>query len=137
MKDNAPKIEIDSMPFEDGIYTRWSSDGKIKQEWKVPDLYKEVEEKKLKPFKVPLASLNLHLLPFDVDSLDDFIFQMKRVNEVDMTKPLLLDSYGLVCDGNHRIARAILEGKKYIKAYRLQYMPQPYNYVKINDKSTT
>lgn len=36
-----------------------------------------------------------------------------------MTKPILLDSYGLVCDGNHRIARAILEGKKYIKAYRL------------------
>ena len=68
MKDNAPKIEIDSMPFEDGIYTRWSSDGKIKQEWKVPDLYKEVEEKKRKPFKVPLASLNLHLLPFAVDS---------------------------------------------------------------------
>ena len=32
MKDNAPKIEIDSMPFEDGIYTRWSSDGMIKQE---------------------------------------------------------------------------------------------------------
>ena len=29
------------------------------------------------------------------------------------------------------------KGKKYIKAYRLQYMPQPYNYVKINDKSTT
>lgn len=25
MKDNAPKIEIDSMPFEDGIYTRWRS----------------------------------------------------------------------------------------------------------------
>ena len=51
---------------------------------------------------------------------------MKRVLEADYEKyPIILDNYGNVADGNHRICHAILDGKTSVLAYRLQTMPEP------------
>ena len=47
--------------------------------------------------------------------------------------PIILDDLGQVADGNHRIAHAILDGKKSILAYRLINMPAP-DYVETNNK---
>ena len=77
------------------------------------------------------AALDLSFVPFDLNSLDDFIFQCKRVKNTDTKIPIILDSCGVVADGYHRIARAILDGKKTIKAYRITNMPKP---DKVEDK---
>ena len=122
-----PKVEYDKMDFEDGTFSMKVSDNLWKI-WKVPTLYKEIEKLKLKPFDIPLAALNTWDLPFDVETMDDFVFQSIRVRDVDDTIPIVLDSYGEICDGNHRFAKALIEGKTTIKAYRLQKMPPPDSY---------
>lgn len=58
--------------------------------------------------------------------MDDFIFQVNRTLNANYTKyPIILDNFGQVADGWHRICKAILDGKKTIKAYRITEMPKP------------
>ena len=127
-KTNLPVIEFDKLDFEDGEYSMKESSNLWKV-WKVPTLYKEIKKLKLEPFDVPVASLETWTLPFEVDTMDDFVYQFKRVQDVDDTIPIVLDAYGQLADGNHRFAKALIEGKKTIKAYRLQKMPPPDKYV--------
>ena len=65
----------------------------------------------------------LDFVPFALDNLDDFIYQMKRTHNTDLKYPIIIDDKGTVADGYHRIAKAIFEGRTTIKAYRLKYMP--------------
>lgn len=91
--------------------------------WLAASLYKKVEKDGLKPFYVPLASIELSVMPFKCSDLDSFIWHMRRCMNADTNIPILLDDYGQIADGYHRVASAILKGKKYIKAYRLTSMP--------------
>ena len=91
--------------------------------WMASSLYKKVEEDGLKPFEIPLASIDLTPLHFKVNSTDSFIWHMNRCMNADTDIPILLDDMGQVADGNHRICKAILDGKRYIKAYRMKDMP--------------
>ena len=131
MKNNTPKVHIDSATFEESRYTRKNKITDDYDIWNATTLYQQVKEQKLKPFDIPLAALDISFVPFDLDSLDDFIFQCKRVKNTDTKIPIILDSCGVVADGYHRIARAILDGKKTIKAYRITNMPKP---DKVEDK---
>ncbi len=89
-------------------------------------LLKAVHDQELEPFEYPLAAFTLNGLPFSLRNLDEFIFQMKRTLDADYEKnPIILDEYGQVADGNHRICHAILDGKRSILAYRLINMPTP------------
>ena len=132
MKNNTPKVHIDSATFEEGRYSRRNKITNEYDIWNATTLYQWVKEQKLKPFDIPLAALDLSFIPFDLNSLDDFIFQCKRVKNTDPKIPIILDSCGVVADGYHRIARAILDGKKTIKAYRITTMPKP---DKVKDKN--
>ena len=125
MKNNTPKVHIDSSAFEESRYTRKNKITDDYDIWNATTLYQQVKEQKLKPFDIPLAALDISFVPFDLDSLDDFIFQCKRVKNTDTKIPIILDNCGVVADGYHRIARAILDGKKTIKAYRITNMPKP------------
>lgn len=125
MKNNTPKVHIDSATFEESRYTRRNKITNDYDMWNATTLYQWIKEQKLKPFYIPLAALDISFVPFDLNSLDDFIFQCKRVKNTDIKIPIILDSCGVVADGYHRIARAILEGKKTIKAYRITNMPKP------------
>jgi hypothetical protein len=58
-----------------------------------------------------------------ISSTYDFITHYKRVKDTDLKYPILLDDRGCICDGWHRVAKAIIEGKKYIKAIRIEEMP--------------
>ena len=58
-------------------------------------------------------------------TLYDFIFQCKRVNQCSLEYPIILDEVGQIADGYHRLCKAILEGKETIKAIRLLEMPAP------------
>lgn len=117
----APKVYISDMSFDESCYVR----GQYR--WKASDLYKYVEEQGLKPFDLSLAGINLlGTSMFNLDSLDAFIFQCKRVMNCDIDIPIILDDYGQIADGYHRVCRAIIEGKTHIKAYRLNRMPDNY-----------
>ena len=115
-----PVVEMKALTFEESSYVRG------KKKWLATTLLRECHEKQLEPFEVPLASLDLSIMPFSVDSLDSFIWQMKRCMGADYEQhPIILDDLGQIADGNHRICKAILEGRRTILAYRLQEMPEP------------
>lgn len=119
MKNNLPKINYENVSVGNSNFVRGD------KKWKIATLVDHVKENKLKPFDLPLAGVPLSSLPFKCDSLDMFIYQMKRTLKTNLDYPIILDDFGDVCDGNHRVAKAILKGHKTIKAVRIMSMPEP------------
>ncbi len=120
MTTKIPKVNIPQMEFKSGYYVRG------KREWKTKNLYDYALEQKLKPFDLPLAGIDLSSYGWsDINSLALFIDHAKRVFECDLKYPILLDDFGQIADGNHRIVKAIIEGRRTIKAIRLNDMPEP------------
>lgn len=117
MNNIPPKVKVETLLFKDSSYCNYGL------EWKARDLADFAKEKKYPIFDLPLAGIDIQHLPFDIESLNDFIFQMKRVENASLEYPIILDNNGCIADGYHRVAKAILEGKRYIKAIRLQEMP--------------
>ena len=119
-KNNIPVVPIGEADLSTNRYCRG------KNTWNVSTLIDYVKDNKLKPFEIPLAVIPLWDLNFDVYNMDDFIFQVNRTLNANYTKyPIILDDFGQVADGWHRICKAILDGKKTIKAYRITEMPKP------------
>ena len=50
---------------------------------------------------------------------------VRWIQEVDMSYPIILGYDGRVMDGMHRVARALLEGHRTIKAVRFEDHPEP------------
>jgi len=69
--------------------------------------------------------IGLHGLCPNITTLRDFVSNMQRVIDADLSYPIILDNDGYVMDGRHRLAKALLEGKKTIKAVRFDEMPSP------------
>lgn len=123
MKHNrTPKVKIDTCGFAENRYSLGD------KYWNAAGLVQWCKDKKYPVFKLPLAGIRLEMLPFNVGSLDEFIWQCKRVNNASLEYPILLDDYGRICDGYHRVCKAILEGRRYVKAIRIQTMPTPDGY---------
>ena len=80
--------------------------------------------KKYKPFKIPLASIDIGVKRWGLESMEDFMYHYKRVQNTSLDYPILLDDTGCICDGWHRVCKAILEGDIYIDAIRLETMPE-------------
>lgn len=113
----APKVEFENFTFEESQYKRGE------KVWLATTLLRAVKEQKLESFDFPLAAYNMLNMGFRVENTDDFIWQMKRTLNADYNYPIVLDDYGQVADGFHRICHAIYDGKTIIKAYRLKKMP--------------
>ncbi len=47
--------------------------------------------------------------------------------EADLAYPIILDPYGRIMDGMHRVVKALTEGRKTILAYRLSELPPPHH----------
>ena len=82
--------------------------------------------KDLEPFDMPLMGLNIFSL-VEIASMSDFVGHMKRVMEVDLSYPIILDEEGFIMDGRHRVAKALLEGRTTITAVRFDETP-PYDF---------
>lgn len=120
-----PKVKIDN---NQGLAeNRWNINGKY---WAAANLVAWCKEKNYPVFKLPLAAVDLSNMPWNVDSLDEFIWQMKRVEDTDLKYPIILDDFGRICDGYHRVCKAILENKTEIDAVRIEEMPGPDGYEK-------
>ena len=49
---------------------------------------------------------------------------MKRTNNADLKYPIILTDKGVICDGWHRLCKAVYQGDEYIKAIRIEKMPE-------------
>lgn len=78
---------------------------------------------KLKPFDLPLQGIDISVRPWGDVNMKSFCYHVRRINDADMTHPIILDDEGFICDGWHRVAKAIIEGQATIKAVRLDVMP--------------
>jgi len=91
--------------------------------YKVTDLIKVAE--KYDTFDLPLMGIDLGVHPWGEIDIKDFAYHMKRINEADMQYPIILDDTGYICDGWHRLVKAIMNNQNTIKAIRLTVMPEP------------
>lgn len=115
-----PVISFGKLSFEQSNYQRGN------KHWMATTLLRACHDQGLEPFEYPVACYDMTNRYFDLSNTDDFIWQMKRTLEADYEKyPIILDDFGQVCDGNHRICHAILDGKRTVLAYRLLSMPAP------------
>lgn len=75
-------------------------------------------------FDLQIAAVHLGNVTFEPDgTIYGMVAHMKRVMAVDMSHPIILAADGHIMDGNHRIMRALLEGRTYIPAKRFVVMP--------------
>lgn len=47
------------------------------------------------------------------------------IGETDLNFPIILSSDGRIMDGMHRVAKALLEGRRTIEAVRFRQDPEP------------
>lgn len=115
---NPPKVRFrDAEPLQD-YYS--DPEGNLYSVAKLID-----DTKKLKPFKLPLAGINLANKPWDGLSIFNLAFHCKKVMDADLTKPIILDWEGHIADGRHRVIKALALGKKHVLAVRMQWKPEP------------
>lgn len=105
------------MELEESRYVR---EGKV---WKASSLIAWCKAKGYPVFDMPLCCVDLTTEAFGFGSLDNFLFQMARVQNCSLEYPIILDDLGQIADGYHRVCKAILAGKKTIKAIRIVDMP--------------
>lgn len=114
-------MKIDTIKLSENTWSR--TEGNTRYRWQVASLIQWVKEKEYVEFELPLDAVDLSWLPFGSDNILEFIQHVRRVNETDLQYPILIDSFGTICDGWHRVCKAILEGKSTIKAIRIDEMP--------------
>lgn len=119
MKNKYPKVYINSQGLSENRYV---IDGKA---WSAAGLVQYCKDKKYPIFDLPLAGVSLDNMPWQISDTKSFIYHLKRANKVNLNYPIILDDKGYICDGWHRIVKAIELGKTSIKAIRIQEMPQP------------
>ena len=117
MKKEFPKVIIEKLEITENNFVRSKNES-----WNCTTLIEH--SKKFKIFDLPLAGISLYGSPWgSIESLDSFMYHIKRIENTSLTHPILLDDYGQICDGWHRVCKAILKGDTTIKAIRLETMP--------------
>ena len=122
-----PKVNITKCGFDQSSY-QYNN-----MKWDAATMVEFCKRKNYKVFDMPLACVDLQKTPFILDSFSDFIYHAQRVNNADLKYPILLDDDGIICDGWHRIAKALLEGKTSIKAIRMEEMPNVSGYTEVKE----
>lgn len=92
-----------------------------KKEWNTSTLIRAAKD--MEPYDLQISAIDLAVRPFKVDSFYQFLYQVSRMNDADLSYPVIQTPTGYICNGWHRLARAILRGDETIKAVRLKQMP--------------
>ncbi|PCJ51535.1 MAG: hypothetical protein COA79_25940 [Planctomycetota bacterium] len=108
-------VKINEFHYREGTY---AAGGKKYMTADIIEAAEDIEE-----FDLPLCGIDIGYDPWGMTSMADFIYHCKRVRAADFDHPIILDIEGSICDGMHRIAKAILAGETTIKAKRLRVMP--------------
>jgi hypothetical protein len=80
--------------------------------------------KDLPVMTIPLDALCINY-PYEKLRMREMVMHMKAVNAANLKYPIILDEDGEIMDGCHRIMKALLLGKKTIKAVRFDTNPEP------------
>lgn len=80
--------------------------------------------KSLPVMDIPIDHLNIFYTYKNL-TLREMVMHMQAVNDADLKFPIILDEDGELMDGRHRIMRALITGKKTIKAVRFNENPAP------------
>jgi hypothetical protein len=92
--------------------------------WSVQTLIKACEG--LPVMLVPVDAIDLGAWPWGSKmSLDKFAEHMMRAMDCDLRYPIIFDDVGYIADGWHRLAKALVTGRKKIRGVRLRVMPDP------------
>ena len=90
--------------------------------WSVPRLFEL--SKSLPVMDVPLSHLAVYYT-YEKLTLQDMVMHMRAVKAADLKTPIILDEDGELMDGRHRLMKAMLLGKRSIKAVRFEKNPSP------------
>ena len=93
--------------------------------WYEHTLWEYCRLEKYEPFEVPIAAIKLDTMPWQLSNLEDIAYHFHKVSEADMKYPIILDDWGNIIDGYHRLVKSILDGKKTIMVVRMTTMPSP------------
>jgi len=115
MKDKNPIVEIRGIDVEDNAY---EYNGKL---WRAKTLIDATQG--LPVYDLQISAIDLHVSTFNVSSFYSFLVHLKRISEVNPDYPIIQTPEGFICDGWHRLAKAILDSRATIKAVRLRKMP--------------
>lgn len=91
--------------------------------WSVAKLQDDAKD--LPVFDCPIAALDLSNVIWRGENMLGLAFHCKRVMDADLDCPILLDWSGAIADGRHRVLKAIIEGRRTIKARRMTWKPTP------------
>lgn len=83
------------------------------------------DAKDLPVFDCPLAALDLSGEIWQGSDMFGLANHVRRVKDADLSKPILLDWAGRIADGRHRVIKALVDGKRTIKARRMYWKPDP------------
>lgn len=108
-------LGINKFKFEENSYSRND------KTYNVSDLISI--SKDLPVFELDIRGIDIDVNPWGNPSIKSFAYHMQRVNDASLDHPILLDDGGYICDGWHRLAKAIIKGKETIQAKRLIKMP--------------
>ena len=114
-KNQIPTFPISTYPNGQGKCWRG------KEYWKESTLWEAAKD--LTPFEIPIVALDTSFSPWELENINQIVYHFDRVSKVESRYPIILDEFGNVRDGFHRILKAITEGKSTIKAVRLNIMP--------------
>ena len=81
--------------------------------------------------EIPLSAIRELDEPYWDGSRDDpptcraIVDHMRLVLAADLSCPVIVCPEGRVMDGMHRVAKALLQGRDHVEAYRLPALPEP------------
>ena len=81
--------------------------------------------KDIPEFEIPLAGIDLGVMPWTIKNIHSVAEHFKRVMKSDLKYPVILDETGYICDGWHRVTKALLLGRTHIRGKRISIMPEP------------
>ena len=84
----------------------------------------------LEPFEIEVESIaeldqDCWYEPDRIPTLRSVADHCRRINEADLSIPVILNEDGSLMDGGHRLCKALLLGNKTLRAVRFTEMPAP------------
>lgn len=120
------------MWIQDYIDRKFTVDKSAYSDWnkkyEVKDMLDYIKSEKLKPENIDVNSMKHETRRYSLNTID-FVEHMVRVNNSDLKYPIIIHYDWQVVDWYHRIAKAILQKKKTIKAYRIDVTKIKYSIV--------
>lgn len=90
----------------------------------VADMVAYIKKNKVPREKIYIRSITYMTRRNDLNCLD-LATHIQRVKRADLKYPIIIHRDGKVVDGYHRITKAILEGKEWLRAYRIDVLLIP------------